>query len=34
MCGRRWFVRKDGNAFGEWLAEVERKYERNFGISS
>lgn len=23
-CGKRWMIRKDGNALGQWLAEKER----------
>jgi NAD-dependent SIR2 family protein deacetylase len=23
-CGKRWFVKKDGNAFGEWLNKIEK----------
>jgi hypothetical protein len=25
LCGKRWFIRKSGNAFGEWLNKKEHK---------
>lgn len=32
-CGKRWFVKKDGNAFGQWLNNQEKKLNADFCIS-
>lgn len=32
-CGKRWFVKRDENAFGIWLSEKEKKFEKKFGTS-
>lgn len=33
MCGKRWFVRKDGNIFGVWLNRKEQELNKEFCIS-
>lgn len=32
-CGKRWFVKKDGNAFGEWLNKIEKRFNAEYCIS-
>lgn len=34
MCGKRWFVKKQGNAFGEWLEKLEKKHNADYCIST
>jgi hypothetical protein len=32
MCGKRWFVKKDGNKFGTWLDKREKELGKEFCI--
>jgi len=32
-CGKRWFVKKDGNLFGTWLKKIEKKLNAEYCIS-
>ena len=34
MCGKRWFVKKDGNAFGKWLSKQEKRLNADYCIST
>jgi hypothetical protein len=34
MCGKRWMVNKDTNAFGKWLEQKDREYAKDLSISS
>lgn len=34
MCGKRWMVNKDTNAFGRWLEQKDREYAKDLSISS
>lgn len=34
LCGKRWFVKKDGNAFGQWLNSLERNLNADYCIST
>lgn len=33
MCGKRWIIKKDGNALGKWLEKSERIINKEFCIS-
>ena len=32
-CGKRWFVKREGNALGRWLTKVEKKVNDDLSIS-
>lgn len=32
-CGKRWFIKKHGNAFGEWLNKIEKEFNDVYCIS-
>jgi hypothetical protein len=34
LCGRRWMVNKDTNAFGRWLEQKDREYTKDLSIFS
>lgn len=34
MCGKRWVIKKDGNVFGEWLVNQEKKLAKRSCIST
>jgi hypothetical protein len=31
-CGKRWIIKKDGNALGKWLEKVEKELNVEFCI--
>jgi hypothetical protein len=33
-CGKRWMIRKNRNAFSEWLTKMEDQFEKSLGIFS
>jgi len=33
-CGKRWVVKKDGDAFGQWLVQKEKKLAKKSCIST
>ena len=34
LCGRRWMINKDSNAFGQWLEKNDRDFKKRSSISS
>jgi hypothetical protein len=34
LCGKRWMIHKENNAFGRWLEIKDREYAKNLAISS
>jgi hypothetical protein len=34
LCGKRWMINKETNAFGKWLEKTDRDYAKNSSISS
>ena len=34
LCGKRWMVNKDTNAFGRWLEQKDNEHAKNYSISS
>lgn len=34
MCGKRWMVNKETNAFGRWLEKIDKAHAKDYSISS
>jgi hypothetical protein len=34
LCGKRWMINKETNAFGRWLEKTDREHAKNSSISS
>lgn len=34
LCGRRWMINKDTNAFGRWLEQKDKEHAKSYSISS
>ena len=34
MCGKRWMINKETNAFAKWLEKKDRDHAKNYSISS
>lgn len=34
MCGKRWMINKDTNAFGRWLEKKDQEYAKDLSIFS
>ena len=34
LCGKRWMINKELNAFAKWLDQNDREHAKNYSISS
>lgn len=34
MCGKRWMINKETNAFAKWLEKRDTEHAKNYSISS
>ena len=34
LCGKRWMINKETNAFGRWLEQKDNEHAKDYSISS